>query len=61
MRNPVFRGMERGRSRAGDRKDERGVKMGGYNEIQVLEALQEIARELKKIRESLEKEGKERE
>ena len=35
--------------------------MGGYNEIQVLEALQEIARELKKIRESLEKEGKERE
>lgn len=38
-----------------------GVKMGGYNDIQVLEALREIARELKKIREALEKEGKERE
>lgn len=35
--------------------------MGGYNDIQVLEALREIARELKKIREALEKEGKERE
>ena len=32
-----------------------------YYDTQVLEALQEIARELKKIRESLEKEGKERE
>lgn len=32
-----------------------------YFDTQVLEALQEIARELKKIRESLEKEGKERE
>lgn len=29
--------------------------MGGYHDIQVLEALREIARELKKIRESLEK------
>ena len=60
MRNPVFRGMERGRSRAGDRENERGVNMA-YFDTQVLEALQEIARELKKIRESLEKEGKERE
>lgn len=32
-----------------------------YFDTQVLEALQEIAKELKKIRESLEKEGKERE
>lgn len=35
--------------------------MGGYHDIQVLEALREIAKELKKIREALEKEGKERE
>lgn len=32
-----------------------------YYDTQVLEALQEIARELKKIREELEKEGKKRE
>lgn len=32
-----------------------------YIDTQVLEALQEIARELKKIREELEKEGKKRE
>lgn len=32
-----------------------------YYDTQVLEALQEIARELKKIRELLEKEGKKRE
>lgn len=35
--------------------------MGGYHDIQVLEALREIAKELKKIREALEKEGKEHE
>ena len=32
-----------------------------YYDTQVLEALQEIAKELKKIREELEKEGKKRE
>ncbi len=32
-----------------------------YYDTQVLEALQEIAKELKKIREELEKEGKRRE
>lgn len=35
--------------------------MGGYHDIQVLETLREIAKELKKIREALEKEEKERE
>ena len=52
--------MEQGRSRAGDRKDERGVNVA-YLETQVLETLREIAKELKKIREELEKEGKRRE
>lgn len=35
--------------------------MGGYHDIQVLEALREIVKELKKIREALEKEREEHE
>ena len=35
--------------------------MGGYHDIQVLEALREIAKELKKIREALDKEREEHE
>ena len=35
--------------------------MGGYNDIQLLETLREIAKELKKIREALEEGGREHE